>query len=131
MRTTVILRLLVPLLAACSKEQQARLAQMASQGGAVSAAGGNDPCTLVSRAEAEGLLGPLRHDPFRVNSGGNRVPEPNGGACFYEAANGRRVIMDVDWKDGQMGMRVVGMGGRLAEQVITTDTGQADTLEGR
>jgi hypothetical protein len=123
--------LVVLFLVACSKEQQARLAQMASQGGSVSSGGGDDPCTLLSRAEAEQLLGPLRHDPFRVNSGGNRVPQPNGSACFYEAANGRRVIMDVDWKDGRMAMKVVGMGGSLSEQVIPTDTGQADTLEGR
>lgn len=131
MRTTATLCLVVLFLVACSKEQQARLAQMASQGASVSAGGGEDPCTLVSRAEAERLLGPLRHDPFRVNSGGNRVPEPNGTACFYEAANGRRVIMDVEWKDGRMAMKVVGMGGSLSEQVIATDTGQADTLEGR
>ena len=123
MRTIATLCLVVLLLVACSKGQQAR--------GSESAGAGNDPCTLVSRAEAEQLLGPLRHDPFRVNSGGNRIPEPRGTACFYETANGRRVIMDVDWKDGKMAMQVVAMGGRLSEQVIPTDTGQADTLEGR
>ncbi|HXI32918.1 MAG TPA: hypothetical protein VNH63_02455 [Gemmatimonadales bacterium] len=123
MRTIATLCLVVLLLVACSKGQQAR--------GSESGGAGNDPCTLVSRAEAEQLMGPLRHDPFRVNSGGNRVPQPNGTACFYETANGRRVIMDVDWKDGQMAMKVVAMGGRLAEQAIATDTGQADTLEGR
>jgi len=89
-----------------------------------------DPCALVSRAEAERLLGPMRHDPYRV-SGPNREPAPTGGYCFYEARNGRRVIMDVDWKDGIMGMKVLGMMGRLVEQAIPTDSGQADTLEGR
>ena len=142
MRHTIGLWLLVAIpAAACSKDQQARLAQLADSIGRTASSGssqsssdaetGNDPCTLVSRAEAEQLMGPLRHDPFRVNSGGNRIPEPNGTACFYETRVGRRVIMEVDWKDGKMAMGVVAMGGRLAEQAIPTDTGQADTLEGR
>lgn len=93
--------------------------------------GGNaqDPCRLVSRAEAERILGPLRHDAFRVSGGGNRVPNPTGKACFFEAKNGRRVIMDVDWTDGKQSMKIVGMMGSLVEQVISTDSGQADTLD--
>ena len=99
-------------------------------GGSSASRGGNDPCTLVSRTDAEQLLGPLRHDPYRV-AGTNRDPAPAGSYCFYETRNGRRVIMDVDWKDGKMGMQIIGSMGRLVEQVITTDSGQADTLEGR
>jgi len=142
MRHTIALWLLVAIpAAACSKDQQARLAQLADSIGRSASSGsaqsssdgssGNDPCTLVSRADAEQLMGPLRHDPFRVSGGGNRVPNPTGTACFYETRVGRRVIMEVDWKDGKMAMGVVAMGGRLSEQVIPTDTGQADTLEGR
>ena len=89
-----------------------------------------DPCALVSRAEAEQILGPLRHDPWRVG-GTTREVAPNGDHCYYEARSGRRVIIDVDWKDGKMGMQVLGMMGRLVEQAIPTDSGQADTLEGR
>ena len=135
MRTTIVLLLAVTL--ACSKEQQAQLAQLAdslraSSGSSseASGGGGEDPCTLVSRAEAEQILGPMRHDPYRV-AGTNRDPAPTGSYCFYEARNGRRVIMDVDWQDGIMGMKVLGMMGRLVEQAIPTDSGQADTLEGR
>ena len=134
MRTTVstMLLLLAPFAVACSKDQQARLAQLASQGGSLSSGGaeGNDPCALVSRAEMERLLGPLRHDPYR-SGGGNRTPKPDGKACFFEAQNGRRVIMEVDWKDGKMGMQIIGSMGRFVEQAIPTDSGQADTLEGR
>src|SRR5882762_4175204 len=99
-------------------------------GGRVASNDRGDPCTLVSRAEAEQILGPMRHDPYRV-SGPNREPAPTGSYCYYESRTGRRVVMDVDWKDGIMDMRVVAMGGRLVEQAIPTDTGQADTLEGR
>jgi len=106
-------------LVGCSSGQQARA------GGK-----GNDPCSLVSRAEAEQILGPLRHDPYRV-SGPNRDPAPAGSYCFYETKNGRRLVMDVDWTDGKMGMKVLGMMGSLVEQVISTDSGQADTLDGR
>lgn len=135
----VTLALLVVALLACSKEQQAQLAQLADSlrstsgggsGSESSGGGGEDPCTLVSRAEAEQILGPLRHDPWRVG-GTSREAAPNGDHCYYEARSGRRVIMDVDWKDGKMEMQVLGMMGRLVEQAIPTDTGQADTLEGR
>ena len=121
MRTQTVLSLLAVALG-CSDGggQQARASASASE----------DPCTLVSRAEAEQILGPMRHDPYRVG-GTTREPAANGGYCFYEARNGRRVIMDVDWKDGKMGMQVLGMMGRLVEQAIPTDSGQADTLEGR
>ena len=99
-------------------------------GGRVASNDRGDPCTLVSRAEAERILGPMRHDPYRV-SGPNRDPAPSGSYCYYEARNGRRVVMNVDWKDGVMEMKVLGMMGRLVEQAIPTDSGQADTLEGR
>lgn len=89
-----------------------------------------DPCSLVGRAEAEQILGPLRHDPYRV-AGPNRDPAPGGSYCYYESRNGRRVVMNVEWKDGVMEMKVLGMMGRLVEQAIPTDSGQADTLEGR
>lgn len=133
----VTLALLIAALLACSKEQQAQLAQLAdslrnSSGSSSESSGsvGEDPCTLVSRAEAEQILGPMRHDPYRV-SGPNREPAPGGSYCYYESRNGRRVVMDVDWKDGIQEMKVLGMMGRLVEQAIPTDTGQADTLEGR
>jgi hypothetical protein len=89
-----------------------------------------DPCSLVSRAEAERILGPMRHDPYRV-AGSSRDPAATGSHCYYEARNGRRVVMNVEWKDGVMEMKVLGMAGRLVEQAIPTDSGQADTLEGR
>ena len=142
MRHTIAFWLLVAIpAAACSKDQQARLAQLADSIGRSASSGssqsssdgsvGNDPCTLVSRAEAEQLLGPLRHDPYRTVSGSSRQPAPNGSACIYEAQSGRRIIIEPTWTDGKMAMGMVAMGGRLVEQAIPTDTGQADTLEGR
>jgi hypothetical protein len=119
MKTLAVMCLmLVP--AACSGQSSGR----------TSANDRGDPCSLVSRAEAEQILGPMRHDPYRV-AGPNREPAPTGSYCFYETQKGRRVVMDVDWKDGIMEMKVLGMAGRLVEQAIPTDSGQADTLEGR
>ncbi|HEV8399373.1 MAG TPA: hypothetical protein VGQ18_05975 [Gemmatimonadales bacterium] len=115
---TVMCLILLP--TACSGQSSGR----------VSSNDREDPCTLVSRAEAEQILGPMRHDPYRV-AGPNREPAPNGSYCFYETRKGRRVVMNVEWKDGVMEMKVLGMMGRLVEQAIPTDTGQADTLEGR
>ncbi|HTI06876.1 MAG TPA: hypothetical protein VL549_16360 [Gemmatimonadales bacterium] len=104
------------------------LMPIACAGQARTTRNGNDPCTLVSRAEAERILGPMRHDPYRV-AGTNREPAATGSYCYYEARNGRRVIMDVDWTDGRQEMKIVGMMGSLVEQVISTDSGQADTLD--
>ena len=120
MRTRIGLSLIAVTLACSSGGGQAR----------ASSSSGEDPCTLVSRAEAERILGPMRHDPYRV-AGPNREPAPTGSYCYYETRNGRRVVMDVDWKDGIMEMKILGMAGRLVEQAIPTDSGQADTLEGR
>jgi hypothetical protein len=84
----------------------------------------------VSRAEAERLIGPLRHPPYRVG-GTSREANATGDFCRYEARNGRRFLIEPTWKDARMQMNIMASMGRLVEQAITTDSGQADTLEGR
>lgn len=89
-----------------------------------------DPCALVSRAEAERLLGPLRHPPYRVG-GTSREANATGHACRYESRTGRRFVLEPTWDDAKMQMGILASMGRLVEQAIPTDSGQADTLEGR
>jgi hypothetical protein len=87
-----------------------------------------DPCVLVSRAEAEKYLGPLLADPYRV--GGGKEPAPDGSACLYRGASGQSVKIEPTYSGGQMAMKMLGMTGRLTNQVFVDETGQADTLEG-
>ena len=56
----------------------------------------DDPCILVSRAEVEKYLGPLRADPWREDT-----------KCVYDAASGRSVRIDVSYSGGKMAMKMM------------------------
>lgn len=87
-----------------------------------------DPCALVSGAETESYLGPLRHPPYRVDGDGNAAAD--GHACRYEGQTGRRIIIEPTFTDARLAMKMMALGSQIASSVIKTDTGQADTLEG-
>lgn len=79
----------------------------------------HDPCVLVSRAEMEKYLGPLRADPYRNNT-----------SCVYPAADGQSIGIDVSFTGGQMAMKMMNAVGGLTSKVFVDDAGKADTLEG-
>jgi hypothetical protein len=79
-----------------------------------------DPCILVSRAEAEKYLGPLRADPWREQ----------GTKCVYDAATGRSITLDVSYTGGKMAMGMMKAVGGLTNQVLVDESGKADTLDG-
>lgn len=87
-----------------------------------------DPCILVSRAEAEKVMGPLMADPYRV--GGDKKPDPDGSACLYRSATGQNVKIEPTYSGGQMAMKMYRMTGSLTNQVLVDESGQADTLDG-
>jgi hypothetical protein len=87
-----------------------------------------DPCVLVSRVEAEKVLGPLMADPYRV--GGDKKPDPKGSACLYRSASGQSIKIEPTYSGGQMAMKMFRMTGGLTNQVMIDESGQADTLEG-
>lgn len=78
-----------------------------------------DPCILVSRAEAEKYLGPLRADPWR-----------DGSTCRYDAATGRSITIDVSYTGGGMAMKMMKGVGGLTNMAIVDESGKADTLDG-
>ncbi len=88
----------------------------------------DDPCTLVTQAEAEKQMGPLAYPPFRVDNTGD--PAPAGKQCKFLGTDGRYVLLEVDWTDGKMEMKAMGMVGGLVGQVFTDNNGKTDTLEG-
>jgi hypothetical protein len=87
-----------------------------------------DPCILVSRAEAEKVMGPLMADPYRI--GGDKKPDPGGSACLYRSATGQSVKIEPTYSGGQMAMKMFRMTGGLTNQVLVDESGQADTLDG-
>jgi len=133
MKLSVSLPFLLALAAtACMKDEQARFARMVDSlqraGAARAGSSGGDPCTLVSRTEAEQVLGALRHDPYRVDGSGD--PEPGGSACRYEARSGRHLSVDVSFEGAQIGMRAMGLGARIASPVLGSDSARLATLGG-
>lgn len=91
-------------------------------------ADGADPCALVSAADVAPYLGTLRHPPYRVDSEG--AADPEGGACRYESLTGRRIIIAPTFSDARLAWGMLSIGARAVQQVITTDSGQTDTLDG-
>lgn len=79
----------------------------------------HDPCILVSRAEVEKYLGPLRADPWR-----------EGTTCVYDAASGRSITIDVSYTGGGMAMKMMKAVGGLTNLAIVDESGKADTLDG-
>jgi hypothetical protein len=92
---------------------------------------GPDPCALLTRAEAEAVLGPLTVPPYR-SAGNSPLWDAHGESCSYFTGKGHRAltIMPI-WSQGQMTFRMAaGMGG-MAASATGVDAGMAaDTLEG-
>ena len=118
-------------LSGCMRDQQARFAHMVDslqRAGAARAGGGGDPCTLLTRGEAEQVLGALRHDPYR--SDGSGAPAPDGSTCRYETQTGRHLGMEVSWDGARIGMRAIGLGAQIASPVFGSDSAQLGAVRG-
>jgi hypothetical protein len=79
----------------------------------------DDPCILVTRAEVEKYIGPLRADPWRQDT-----------KCVYSAASGRSIGIDVSFSGGKMAMKMMRGVGGLTNLAIADESGKADTLDG-
>ena len=58
------------------------------------------------------------------------IRSPTGDKCKYLGADGRYIYIEVEWTDGKMLMKAMGMMGSLVGQVFTDNNGKTDTLEG-
>lgn len=92
---------------------------------------GPDPCALLTRAEAEAVLGPLTVPPYR-SAGDSPLWDAHGESCSYFTGNGHRALTIMPtWSEGKMTFKMAaGIGGVVAN-VTGVDRGvAADTLEG-
>jgi hypothetical protein len=91
---------------------------------------GPDPCSVLSRDEAEAVLGRLIVAPYRAGPGG-ALADPSGPSCAYSTGEHRALLLTPHFTDAASEMRFIrGRGGlRMAGLVDPAGEG-ADTLEG-
>ncbi len=91
---------------------------------------GPDPCSVLSRDEAEAVLGTLVVAPFRVREGG-ALADPGGQSCAYYTGAHRALVLTPHFTGGADEMRFIrGRGGLGAVGVVDRAADAADTLEG-
>lgn len=74
-------------------------------GRSASAADKHDPCSLLTLAEIESVIGPLAGPPYRASG---RTPSPSGSDCRYDTGNRRSIRVQVEWQGGKIFMRMLG-----------------------
>jgi hypothetical protein len=92
---------------------------------------GRDPCSVLSREEAEAVLGKLVVAPYRVDKG-SALADAGGGSCAYYTGQHRALVLTPHFVGGRDAMRYA-RGGRnaLGAVGIVDHEGEgADTLEG-
>ena len=91
---------------------------------------GRDPCALLTREEAESVLGKLVVAPYRSLDGGPYVDQ-RGTSCAYYTAGHRVLVVIPHWTDGKQELTLVRGTGNLASGLTGDQEGAAaDTLDG-
>jgi hypothetical protein len=91
---------------------------------------GPDPCSLLTRSEAESVLGKLVVAPYRSHDGGPLAYE-RGSSCAYYTAGHRVLVVIPHWTDGKQDLTLVRGVGKLVGAVAADLEGAAaDTLDG-
>ena len=91
---------------------------------------GPDPCSLLTAAEAEAVLGPLTVPPYRVGEM-QPHPDPRGDSCAYRTARHRVFRIKPIWSGGTSELELVrGLGGLIGLVMPGDKAEAADTIEG-
>ena len=91
---------------------------------------GPDPCGILSRGDAEAVLGPLVVAPYRARQGG-ALADPGGRSCAYYSGTHRALVLTPHFSGGAGEMRSVRARGGLGMAGIVDRLAEgADTLEG-
>lgn len=91
---------------------------------------GPDPCSLITRSEAEAVLGRLVVEPYRI---GQMEPlaEANGRSCGYFTKHHHVLVVTPHWSDGKRELALMrGVGNLISLAAPDADPAAADTLEG-
>jgi hypothetical protein len=92
-------------------------------------ANGKNPCALLTRQEAEAVLGPLAVAPYRSRES-TALADGRGESCSYYRGKHRVVVVTPTWSDGKeaFGM-AAGLNQRITSMLGIGDQA-ADTLDG-
>jgi hypothetical protein len=88
-----------------------------------------DPCSLITRQEAEAVLGPLTVAPYR-SSESTALAHSNGASCSYFTGKHRALVVTPTYRNGAMQYKMTAGVGNL----VSSKLGGAqapDTLEGK
>ena len=74
-----------------------------------------DPCSLLTRAEAEAVLGPLSIEPYRSSSEKPALAHGKGNACAYFTPGHHVFAIAPTWSGGEQNFKIdKGIGGLVA-----------------
>jgi hypothetical protein len=88
-----------------------------------------DPCALVSRAEAEAVLGPLAVPPYR-SAGDSPLWDAYGDGCSYYTGGHRVLTIKRTLEGGKTFFRMAAGTSGVGANAASVETAAADTLEG-
>ena len=88
-----------------------------------------DACILITRAEAEAVLGPLAMPPYRSDHDSPNA-DPGGAGCSYYLGNHRVFTIDPTWEQGKILFRMAAGMGQKITSVLGSKGESADTLDG-
>lgn len=91
---------------------------------------GKDPCGLLTRAEAEAVLGPLVVEPYRSSSNWPPLAHGKGSSCAYYTRGHHVFVLSPTWQGGAESWKVEkgvgGLIGMIAPQEMTVMKGPWD-----
>jgi hypothetical protein len=74
-----------------------------------------NPCSLLTRAEAEAVLGPLLVEPYRSSTDAPALAHPKGHACAYYTAGHHAFVVSPTWSNGPFVFKLdKGVGGLMS-----------------
>jgi hypothetical protein len=91
--------------------------------------GRGDACALLTRAEAEKVLGPLAIPPYHSRDF-TALADPGGAGCSYYTGHHRVLSIQPTWSQGKTLFRLVGGLSQLVNSKLQTGSA-TDTLEGK
>lgn len=86
---------------------------------------GEDPCSLITREEAERVMGPLVAPPFRSQQG-NSLVYGNGKSCTYYGQRHRALVLTPTWSEGKMTFGMLSGVGNLT-RLVTGEKNSTNT----
>ncbi len=88
-----------------------------------------DPCALITRQEAEAVLGPLNMPPFRSRES-TALAHANGSSCSYFTGKHRVLVVTPTYSGGAMQYKMMAGVGSMVSSVLGGAKGP-DTLAGK